>query len=65
MEDAGGWAIPPSRRPVRVDREEFQDWAKRVAQRFAYSLRLIAVGPEDEKLGPPTQMGVFTNARRL
>lgn len=41
-------------------RQEFQDWAKGVAGRFSYAVRFVAVGPEDEKLGPPTQMGIFT-----
>jgi 3' terminal RNA ribose 2'-O-methyltransferase Hen1 len=41
-------------------RKEFQDWATRVAERFGYAVRFLPVGPEDEKLGPPTQMGIFT-----
>jgi 3' terminal RNA ribose 2'-O-methyltransferase Hen1 len=40
-------------------RQEFQDWAQRIAERFGYTVRFVAVGPEDEKLGAPTQMGVF------
>ena len=40
-------------------RQEFQDWAKGIALRFGYTVRFVAVGPEDEKLGAPTQMGVF------
>jgi 3' terminal RNA ribose 2'-O-methyltransferase Hen1 len=40
-------------------RQEFQDWAKGIAGRFGYAVRFVAVGPEDEKLGPPTQMGIF------
>jgi 3' terminal RNA ribose 2'-O-methyltransferase Hen1 len=43
-------------------RQEFQDWARGIAARFAYAVRLVAVGPEDEKLGPPTQMGIFARA---
>jgi hypothetical protein len=30
-----------------------------VAARFGYSVRFLPVGPEDEKVGPPTQMAVF------
>jgi 3' terminal RNA ribose 2'-O-methyltransferase Hen1 len=40
-------------------RQEFQDWAKGIAGRFGYMVRFVAVGPEDEKLGAPTQMGIF------
>ena len=42
-------------------RAQFQKWATAVAQRFAYSVRFLPVGPEDAELGPPTQMGVFSN----
>jgi len=41
-------------------RQEFQDWANVIAGRFGYTVRFVAVGPEDEKLGPPTQMGIFS-----
>jgi 3' terminal RNA ribose 2'-O-methyltransferase Hen1 len=41
-------------------RAEFQDWATRAAQRFGYSVRFLPIGPEDPKVGAPTQMGVFT-----
>lgn len=40
-------------------RQEFQDWANRVAERHGYSVRFLPVGPEDEDVGSPTQMGVF------
>lgn len=40
-------------------RPEFQDWANRVAEQHNYSVRFLPVGPEDEKVGSPTQMGVF------
>lgn len=40
-------------------RQEFQEWARGVAGRFGYVVRFVAVGPEDEKLGPPTQLAVF------
>lgn len=41
-------------------RHEFQEWANGIAGRFGYAVRFLGVGPEDEKLGAPTQMGVFT-----
>jgi 3' terminal RNA ribose 2'-O-methyltransferase Hen1 len=40
-------------------REEFQAWGAGVAERFGYAVRFEPVGPEDEDLGAPTQMGVF------
>jgi 3' terminal RNA ribose 2'-O-methyltransferase Hen1 len=40
-------------------RQEFQGWAQAVAGRFGYAVRFLPVGPEHDKLGPPTQMGVF------
>ncbi len=40
-------------------RDEFQDWAKGVAGKFGYAVRFLAVGPENESVGSPTQMGVF------
>ena len=44
-------------------RQEFQDWASKVAGRFGYAVRFLAIGPEDERAGAPTQMGVFSNVR--
>ena len=41
-------------------RHEFQSWAASVAQRFGYAVKFLPVGDEDEQLGAPTQMGVFT-----
>lgn len=43
-------------------RAQFRTWAEGVARRFGYSVRFLAVGPEDPAVGPPTQMGVFTRA---
>ncbi len=40
-------------------RTEFEAWARAVAGRFGYSVEFKPVGPVDEQLGPPTQMGVF------
>ena len=41
-------------------RDEFQVWARAVADRFGYSVRFLPVGQEDPVVGAPTQMGVFT-----
>jgi 3' terminal RNA ribose 2'-O-methyltransferase Hen1 len=40
-------------------RQEFQDWANRVATQHDYSVRFVPVGPVDDVVGSPTQMGVF------
>jgi hypothetical protein len=45
-------------------REEFRGWAMGVAERYGYSFKFLPVGPEDDELGPPTQMGVFTHGQR-
>jgi 3' terminal RNA ribose 2'-O-methyltransferase Hen1 len=41
-------------------REEFRNWATGVAERFGYSVTFAPIGPEDEVVGAPTQMAVFT-----
>ncbi len=41
-------------------REEFQGWCLGVAGRRGYSVAFRPIGPEDQNLGAPTQMGVFT-----
>lgn len=41
------------------NRAEFRDWADGVASRNRYRVRYLPVGPEDESLGPPTQMAIF------
>lgn len=41
-------------------RAEFEAWANEVGARFGYSVRFESVGPVDEALGAPTQMGVFS-----
>ena len=41
-------------------RQEFQQWATHVGRRFGYSVSFAAIGPEDEHVGAPSQMGVFT-----
>ena len=40
-------------------RQEFQEWAQRLAERFGYSVKFLPVGPAHPEFGPPTQMGVF------
>jgi len=41
-------------------RQQFRDWAGGVAARYGYHLRALPVGEDDPRLGPPTQMAVFT-----
>jgi len=41
-------------------REEFAAWAEGVATRQGYTVRFEPIGPVDEALGAPTQMGVFS-----
>jgi SAM-dependent methyltransferase len=41
------------------DRARFQSWAGDVARRYGYGVSFEAIGEADEKLGAPTQMGVF------
>ena len=41
-------------------RNEFLDWCNIIAGRFGYQVRLLSIGSEQEDVGCPTQMGVFT-----
>jgi 3' terminal RNA ribose 2'-O-methyltransferase Hen1 len=40
-------------------RPEFQAWGESVAQQHGYNVRFLPIGPIDDQLGAPTQMGVF------
>ena len=40
-------------------RQEFQEWAQRLAERFGYAVKFLPVGPVHPEYGPPTQMAVF------
>ena len=41
-------------------RQQFQDWAKHIAEQYGYTVRLQAVGPEDTEVGGLSQMSVFS-----
>ena len=41
-------------------RAEFQSWASKIAAQFGYSVRFLPIGPEDQTVGSPTQMGIFS-----
>ena len=43
-------------------REEFGEWAQRLAEQYEYSVAFYAIGPEALSFGSPTQMGVFKRA---
>jgi len=40
-------------------REQFQNWANGIGKKFGYTVEFKPVGEQDQRLGPPTQMGVF------
>lgn len=41
-------------------RAEFEEWTRHICEKFDYSCEISGIGEMDEKLGTPTQMGVFT-----
>jgi len=41
-------------------RQEFQQWAGRIASTYHYRVRFDQIGPQVDKIGAPTQMAVFT-----
>lgn len=41
-------------------RAEFKAWTEHVCEKFGYSCEISGIGDADERLGAPTQMGVFT-----
>ena len=43
-------------------REEFRAWTEKICEKFGYSCEISGIGTNDEKLGTPTQMAVFTKA---
>jgi 3' terminal RNA ribose 2'-O-methyltransferase Hen1 len=42
-------------------RKEFEDWAKKVSEKNNYEVEFLPVGQEEEKVGAPSQMGIFTS----
>ncbi|GIE96309.1 3' terminal RNA ribose 2'-O-methyltransferase Hen1 [Paractinoplanes rishiriensis] len=42
-------------------RAEFEDWARRTADRYGYAVTFRPVGEEHETTGPPTQLAIFTS----
>jgi 3' terminal RNA ribose 2'-O-methyltransferase Hen1 len=41
-------------------RKEFEEWAKKVAKNNNYKVEFLPVGQEEEMIGAPSQMGIFT-----
>lgn len=41
-------------------RKEFQKWANQVATTYNYKVQFLPIGEEDEKVGAPSQMAIFT-----
>ncbi|MBM3646995.1 MAG: 3' terminal RNA ribose 2'-O-methyltransferase Hen1 [Alphaproteobacteria bacterium] len=41
-------------------RGQFQTWAEKAAATYGYTVKFSEIGQSDERLGPPTQMAVFT-----
>jgi 3' terminal RNA ribose 2'-O-methyltransferase Hen1 len=54
---AGAFRHPDHR--FEWTRSEFQTWGVRMAEQHDYKVRFLPIGPVDETLGAPTQMGVF------
>lgn len=40
-------------------RAEFRQWTEHICEKFGYSCEISGIGDIDDKLGTPTQMGVF------
>lgn len=45
-------------------RDQFQTWARGVAERYGYSVEFRPVGNVDEEVGAPTQMGIFKQIQK-
>jgi len=41
-------------------RAEFGNWADTICARFGYGVRVLPLGPEDDVVGGPSQMAIFT-----
>lgn len=40
-------------------RQQFQEWAQALAAKHHYTVRFLPIGPVNEAVGSPTQMGIF------
>ncbi len=41
-------------------RAEFRAWAEEVAEEYGYTVHMAPIGPVDEAVGAPSQMGIFS-----
>lgn len=41
-------------------RKQFHEWAAGIADRFEYAYEWAPIGTDDDEVGPPTQMAIFT-----
>ena len=41
-------------------RREFEQWCNTISQKYNYQVNFISIGKEQDNIGTPTQMGVFT-----
>jgi len=41
-------------------RAQFKGWCDGVCGTYGYTVKILPVGPEEEKVGAPSQMAVFT-----
>ncbi len=41
------------------NREKFSKWCNEICEKYSYRAKISGIGNEDERLGAPTQMGVF------
>ncbi|MEZ6141737.1 MAG: 3' terminal RNA ribose 2'-O-methyltransferase Hen1 [Zavarzinella sp.] len=44
-------------------RGEFEQWVNRVSEQFGYTSEIHPIGPEDERVGAPSQMAIFTRLK--
>ena len=41
-------------------RNEFAEWANRIGKTYNYSVETLPIGDEEENIGAPSQMAIFT-----
>ena len=66
VEYNGQWETLPAGKLRHKDhrfewtRAQFENWSQETATRFRYEVRFAPIGPEAERIGAPSQMGIFT-----
>src|SRR5690606_1674972 len=41
-------------------RKEFSEWANRIGEIYRYSVEILPIGDEEEHIGAPSQMAIFS-----